>query len=59
MIQQLKEAHSVVDRHIESNAKLSASEVMHTAMTEKLAYLLLYCPTDGNGGRIEGVEKIK
>ena len=27
MIQRLKDAHSVVDRHIESSAKLSAYEV--------------------------------
>ena len=43
MIQQLKEAHSVVDRHIESSAKLSANEVIcikFTALTDKLAYLL-------------------
>ena len=42
MIQQLKEAHSVVDRHIESSAQLSANKVIcgntkFMAITDRLA----------------------
>lgn len=42
MIQQLKEAHSVIDRHIESTTMLSANEVKFTAATGKLACSTLY-----------------
>lgn len=57
MIQQLKEAHSVVDRHIESSAQLSANKVIcgNTDWQANLSPL----PPGGNGGRIEAVKGVK